>query len=184
MDNPEERSLPERCLESQNFREGALMTPTLYNNNYQIVQGPDTVAIVVEMSHDARIIRLNAQHRTDGVRDWFGDSIGRYEGGALVVETTNFHPLQLRANSDKLKLTERFTRVGKDRILYRFTVEDPETYSQPWGGEYEFTPSPGPLFEYACHEGNRGLEGILAGARWEEAQQRAAAQAKPTAGAR
>jgi hypothetical protein len=171
-DNPEARSLAERCLESQNFREGALMTPTLYNNNYQIVQSTDAVAIIVEMSHDARIIRLNGKHRTDGVRTWFGDSIGRYEGDVLVVETTNFHPLQLARNSEKLKLTERFRRVGKDRILYQFTVEDPETYSQSWGGEYEFTPSNGPLFEYACHEGNRGMENILAGARYEEAQAR------------
>lgn len=174
-DNPEDRGLPERCLVSQNIREGALLTPTLYNNNYQIVQSPDSVAIVVEMSHDVRMVRLNAKHRTDGVRPWFGDSIGWYEGDTLVVETTNFHPAQLRQNSDKLKLTERFKRLSKDRLLYQFTVEDPEVYSQPWSGEYEFVTANGPLFEYACHEGNRGLENILAGARYEEAE---AAKAK------
>ena len=168
-DNPEDRSLPERCLVSQNFRNGALMTPTLYNNNIQIVQGKDTVAILVEMSHDVRLVRLNAKHRTDGVKPWFGDSIGHYEGDTLVVETTDFNPEQLTRESSKLKVTEKFTRVAKDRVLYRFTVDDPDTYTQAWGGEYEFSPSGG-LYEYACHEGNYGLPSLLRGARQEEAQ--------------
>jgi hypothetical protein len=165
-DNPENRSLPERCLVSQNFRDGALLSPTLYNNTYEIVQSPQAVVIVVEMSHDARIVRLNARHGT--TPQWFGDSIGWYDGDTLVVETTNFHPAQLRQNSANLKLTERFTRVGEHRLLYRFKVEDPAVYAQPWGGEYEFNTSSGPLYEYACHEGNYGLPNILAGARQQE----------------
>ncbi len=175
LDNPEDRPLPERCLVSQNFRNGALMTPTLYNNNMQIVQSKDTVAIMVEMSHEARLVRLNGQHRTDGIKPWFGDSIGRYEGPTLVVETTGFNPKQLTRESEKLKLTERFTRVAKDRILYQFTVDDPDTYTQPWGGEYEFTPTGGLIYEYACHEGNHGMENLLRSARYieQEAKQKA-----------
>jgi hypothetical protein len=169
FNNPEGRSLAERCLVSQNFRNGALITPTLYNNNIQIVQGKDTVAILVEMSHDVRLVHLNAKHGPTAEKRWFGDSVGHYEGPTLVVETTDFNPESIGNASANLKLTERFTRVGKDRLLYQFRVEDPKTYSQPWGGEYEFKTSRG-LYEYACHEGNRGMEGLLAGARWKEKQ--------------
>ena len=165
-DNPEDRILPERCLVSQNISTGALMNPTLYNNTYVLQQSKDTVAIVVEMAHDVRYIRLNAEH---GVSPrWFGDSVGHWEGDTLVVDTINFHPEQLARNSDKLHLVERFTRVGKDRLLYQFKVEDPGAYAQPWGGEYEFRTSDGPQYEYACHEGNHGLQGILSGARADE----------------
>ncbi len=174
FDNPEDRSLPERCLVSQNFRNGALLTPTLYNNNIQIVQAKDTVAIVVEMSHDVRLVRLNDKHRPAEITAWFGDSIGWYENGALVVETTNLHPQTLGLASPALKLTERFSPAGKGRLLYRFTVEDPNTYAQPWGGEYEFRASNGQIYEYACHEGNRGLESLLAGARFAEKEARQA----------
>jgi hypothetical protein len=177
-DNPEDRSLPERCLISQNFRNGALLTPTLYNNNMQIVQSKDTVAIMVEMSHEARLVRMNAKHRTDGIRPWLGDSIGWYDGDTLVVETTGFNPKQLTRESPKLKLTEKFTRVGKDRLLYRFTVDDPDTYTQTWGGEYEFTPTNGLMYEYACHEGNHGMEGLLKSARYIEQEAKKAAAVK------
>ena len=165
-DNPESRGLADRCLIGQNVSTGSLMGPSLYNNTYVIQQSKDTVVIVLEMSHEPRIIRLNAQH--GNVPRWYGDTIGHYEGDTLVAETTNYHPEQLTRNSAKLKLTERFTRVGRDRILYQFKVEDPETYAQPWGGEYEFHTSPGPQYEYACHEGNYGLVGILKGARADE----------------
>jgi hypothetical protein len=176
-DNPEDRSLPERCIVSQNFRNGALITPTLYNNNMQIVQSKDTVAIMVEMSHEARLVRMGGTHRTDGIKPWFGDSIGRYEGPTLVVETTGFNPKQLTRESEKLKLTERFTRVAKDRILYQFRVEDPDTYTQPWGGEYEFSPTGGLIYEYACHEGNHGMENLLRSARYvEQEEKKTAAQ--------
>lgn len=165
-DNPENRSLADRCIVGQNTFMGAVMTPSLYNNTYVIQQSPTAVVIVLEMSHEPRIIRLNAQHGK--APRWYGDTIGHFEGDTLVAETTNYHPEQLVRNSPQLKVTERFTRVGPGRILYQFKVEDPETYTEPWGGEYEFHTSPGPQYEYACHEGNYGLVGILQGARADE----------------
>jgi len=176
-DNPEDRSLPERCLVSQNISTGALLNPTLYNNTYVISQGKDSVALVVEMSHDVRLVRLNAQHGTEP--KWLGDSVGHWEGDTLVVDTINFHPEQLAYNSPQLHLVERFTRVAPDRVLYQFRVEDPGAYTQPWGGEYEFKSSDGPQYEYACHEGNHGLLGILAGARAQEKERQQAAAAAP-----
>jgi hypothetical protein len=177
-DNPETRALGERCLTSFGFSAGPVMLPLLYNNTYQIVQGRDTVAIVVEMVHDVRIIRLNAPHRTDGLRPWFGDSIGHYEGDTLVVETTNFpQSQQFMGSWENLKVTERFTRARGDRVLYQFKVEDPSVWLQPWGGEYEFSRAGGMLYEYACHEGNYALADILAGARAEEAANRGAVKA-------
>ena len=169
-DNPENRSLGERCILAFGYSGGPVMLPSLYNNTYQIVQTPGEVAIVVEMVHDVRHIRLNAQHRTDGVRPWLGDSIGWWEGPTLVVETVGYHPRQsfMGATGEHLKVTERFTRAGPDRLLYGFTVEDPDAFVRPWGGEYEFTPAKGPVYEYACHEGNYGLRSILAGARARE----------------
>jgi len=168
-DNPETRALGERCLTSFAYSAGPVMLPLLYNNVYKIVQGKDTVAIEVEMVHDVRIIRLNAVHRSDGLRPWFGDSVGHYEGDALVVETTNFPQQQPFLGSWKnLKVTERFSRTGTDHILYQFKVEDPTVWTQAWGGEYEFSKAGGMLYEYACHEGNYALPGILAGARAEE----------------
>ena len=177
-DNPEGRSLGERCL-TVGAGWGPVMMPGLYNNNYEIVQSKDSVAIMTEMVHDVRVIRLNAQHRTDGVRPWFGDSIGHYEGDTLVVETTGYNPQQgLRGSSDNLKVTERFRRVSPDRMSYKFKVEDPTTWTQPWSGEYEFSKTKGLVYEYACHEGNYALEGILAGARDEERLARAASAKK------
>jgi hypothetical protein len=181
-DNPETRPLGERCITSFGFSAGPVMLPLLYNNTYQFAQSKDTVAIVVEMVHDVRMVHLNAKHRTDGVRPWFGDSIGHYEGKTLVVETTNFPQSQTFMGSWKnLKVTERFTRVAKDRMLYQFKVEDPTVWVQPWGGEYEFRPAGGMLYEYACHEGNYGLEDVLSGARAEEAKAAQATDAKSVA---
>jgi len=177
-DNPETRSLGERCLTSFGNSWGPVMLPQLYNNNYAIVQSRDAVVINVEMVHDNRVVRLNQPHRTDGVRPWHGDSVGRWEGDTLVVETTNYHTSQnFRGASANLKVTERFRRVAPDRLLYQFTVEDPTVWTRPWSGEYEFYRSPG-VYEYACHEGNYGLEGILAGARAEEAEARRRASAQ------
>jgi hypothetical protein len=184
-DNPEGRSYGERCIMSFGQSSGPVMQPQLYNNNYEFVQSKDSVGIWVEMVHDVKIVRLNAKHRTDGVRPWMGDSIGHYEGPTLVVETTNFPKAQaLRGSWENLKVTEKFTRVAADRILYQFKVEDPTNWSQPWGGEYEFGKSKGLVYEYACHEGNYGLEGILAGARDEEQQAKDATGKKPVADAR
>jgi hypothetical protein len=167
-DNPETRSLGERCIMSFGSSSGPIMQSQLYNNNYEFVLTKDHLAIWVEMVHDVRIIPIGGKHRTDGVRPYMGDSIAWWEGDTLVVETINYHPNQnFRGASEDLKVTEKFTRVGPDRLLYQFRVEDPKTWSQPWGGEYEFAKAVG-LYEYACHEGNYGLEGILAGARQEE----------------
>ena len=167
FDDPERRSLGERCLLSFGRNAGPPMLANgFYNNNYQIIQAKDHVAIVVEMVHDTRIVPLNAKHRTDGVRPWLGDSIGWWDGETLVVETTNFpRAMAYRGSWEKLKVTERFTRKGKDRLYYAFTVEDPDVWDTAWGGEYEFSPLEGRVMEYACHEGNYALEGILAGAR-------------------
>ena len=169
-DNPEGRALGERCLLSFGNSSGPVMLPGLYNNTYQFVQTRDQVVIDVEMVHDARIVRMNAaQHIPASVRPWMGDSIGHWEGGTLVVETTNFHPEQVfRGASEHLKVTERFTRTAKDRLHYAFWVDDPSVFAKPWGGEYEFSRITGQVYEYACHEGNYGLVGILQGAREED----------------
>src|ERR1700730_14836627 len=179
-ENPENQTLGERCLTSFGYRPGPVMVHLLYNNNYEIAQSKDTVAIVVEMVHDVRIIHIGAKHRTDGARPWMGDSIGWYEGPTLVVETTNFpEATSLHGAWKELKVTERFTRVGPHRVLYQFTVADPTVWDRPWSGEYEFSSSKGRIFEYACHEGNYALEGILSGARADEAA--AAEKAKAAA---
>ena len=173
----ETRSLGERCITGFGRNTGPPMLPNgYYNNGYQIIQTPETVAIVVELIHDARIVRLNGTHRADGVRPWMGDSIGHYEGDTLVVETTNIPEQQHFMGSWKnLKVTEWFSRVPGDKILYRFQVEDPDTWDKPWGGEYTFSPLNGRTYEYACHEGNYALPGILGGARRLEADAAAAA---------
>jgi hypothetical protein len=184
FDSYETRSLGERCIMSFGRNAGPPMFPNgFYNNNYQIVQTKDSVLIEVEMIHDLRVVRLNSKHRTDGVRTYMGDSIGWWEGDTLVVETTNVPQNQQFMGAWKdLKVTEKFTRVGKHRLHYQFTVDDPTVWEKPWGGEYEFSPMDGVIYEYACHEGNYALPGILAGARAEEAQKAAdAAKAKPAA---
>jgi hypothetical protein len=168
-EGPETRSLGERCLMSFGSSAGPPMLPLMYNNTYSIVQNQDTVMILVEMVHDARIIRLGGKPLPKSVKRWMGDSIGRWEGETLVVETTNFHPLQgFRGSNENLKVIERFSRTAPDRILYQFKVEDPSTFVQPFSGELPLNATPDKLYEYACHEGNYALPGILAGAREEE----------------
>jgi hypothetical protein len=179
FDGPEQRALGERCILGFGTNSGPPMLPVMYNSNYQIVQNRDTVLIHIEMVHDARIIRLGGQHPPAQVRSWMGDSIGRWEGDTLVVETTHFNPaqpIQIGQNatyrsipiSPGLKVTERFTRVGPRTIKYEFTVDDPDTFSTAWRGEIPFNYTEQPIYEYACHEGNYALPGILAGAREEE----------------
>jgi len=182
FDNHESRPLGERCIISFGRNAGPpMLSNSTYNNNYHIVQGRDHVAIEVEMVHDMRIIRLNSTHRKDNVRPWFGDSIGWYEGETLVVETTHIPQRQAYQGAwENLKVTERFTRVGPNRLHYAFTVDDPTVWDAKWGGEYEFAPLNGRLAEYACHEGNYALPGILAGARQDE--RNAAAAAAPGRG--
>jgi hypothetical protein len=179
-DHPELRPLAERCLTSFGSNAGPPMLPNyFYNNNYTIVQTPDAVMILTEMVHDVRVIRIGGEHAPASVRPWFGDSIGRWEGDTLVVETTNFSPRHGYRNAwEHLKVTERLRRADADTIAYRFTVEDPTTFTAPFTGELVFRAmAPGELvYEYACHEANYGLEGVLKGAR---AQEREAAQKKP-----
>ena len=170
-DHPEFRPLAERCLLSFGSSAGPPMLPNyFYNNNYQIVQTPDHVMILVEMVHDARIVRLNATtHVPKHIRPWMGDSIGRWEGDTLVVETTNFPPQQtFRGASENLKVIERFTRADADTILYRFTIEDPTTFTKPFSGEVPFEATDEVIYEYACHEGNYALSNILSGERDRE----------------
>jgi len=169
-DGPELQAVDDRCILPIGSNAGPVMLPLPNNSNYQIVQTADHVVILVEMIHDARIVRMNSRHRTDGRRPYLGDSIGWWEGEALVVETTNFPPEQIfRGSWINLKITERFTRVREDRLLYRFTVEDRTKWDQPWAGEYEFRPSAGPIDEYACREGEVSLPAMLLAARRREA---------------
>jgi hypothetical protein len=179
FDHPELRPLAERCITSFGNNAGPPMLPNyFYNNNYTIVQSKDTVVILTEMVHDARVIRINGTHPPAGLRKWFGDSIGRWEADTLVIETTNFHPMNAFRNSwENLKVTERLSRKDARTINYRWTVEDPSTFTAPFTGELVFNAmAPGEMvYEYACHEANYGLEGVMSGAR---AQEREAAKKK------
>jgi hypothetical protein len=176
FDGPEARPMAERCIVGFGSTGGPPMINVLYNNHYQIVQTPETILILVEMNHDARIVRMNAKHLPESIRPWMGDSIGWWEGDTLVVETTNFNPgEELRTNfnqsfyiSKEGKVTERFTRVSPTQILYQFSVDDPAIFSKVWRAEMAMNAADGQLFEYACHEGNYALPGILAGARKAE----------------
>jgi hypothetical protein len=168
FDGPENRPLPERCLILQGA--GPPITPTAYNNNVQITQGVGYVALLIEMGHEARIIPTDGRpHLPPDVRLWKGDSRGHWEGDTLVVETANFsNKNSFRGSSENMKLIERFRRADADTLIYQFTVEDPDTWARPWTVEIPVTKSQGRLFEYACHEGNYGMAGALAGARAEE----------------
>jgi len=167
FDDPELRPLGERCLLGFGSTSGPPTLPNYFYNNYkQIVQTPDTVLILIEMVHDARIIRLNGQHPPPSIRKWMGDSIGHFEGDTLVVETTNFtNKTRFRGSSENMKVIERFKRVDDGTILYRFTIEDPSTWDQSWTGEYPWLATDDKIYEYACHEGNYALGDILRGER-------------------
>ena len=174
FDGPETRPMAERCLVGFGSTGGPPMINVMYNNTYQFLQTPQHVVVVVEMNHDARIIPLGDAKQENP--QWLGNSKGRWEGDTLVVETTNFNPGEsLRTffqNSYLLspdaKVTERFTRIGDTQILYQFSVDDPKLFSQVWKAEMIFNQSKQPAYEYACHEGNYALPGILAGARKNE----------------
>ena len=173
FDNPENRSLIERCLLFAGNAGPPMIPNGAYNNNYTIVQTADHVMIMPEVVHDTRIIRLGEPNPLpDHIRPWLGDSWGHWEGDVLVVETTNFHPLQLFQGlpSDNLKVIERFSRADEDTILYEFTIDDPTSYTQQWGGEIPFKRLDALLYEYACHEGNYALSNVLSGARYQERQ--------------
>ncbi|PCI82409.1 MAG: hypothetical protein COB20_00030 [SAR86 cluster bacterium] len=169
---PESRPLAERCLMSFGSSSGPPMLPILYNNHYQIVQSPGYVMILVEMVHDARIIRIDADPLPDAFRPWMGDSVGRWEGDTLVVETSRLNPSQkFRNSTENFRITERFTRVSDTVMNYSFTAQDPDTFVQPFSAEMPMNLTDDILYEYACHEGNYSLPGVLAGARLDEAQQ-------------
>jgi hypothetical protein len=171
--DPEQRPLGERCLLGFGSTSGPPAFPNyFYNNLHQIVQTPDHVLILSEMVHDARIVRMNAEHRPAHMKFWMGDSIGRWEGDTLVVDTTNFNDkTRFRGSGEALHVVERFTLVDVDNVLYQFTVEDPNTWASPWSGEYVWPRTADPIYEYACHESNYALEGILRGARYRESEQ-------------
>ena len=165
-DDPEMRPLAERCLLAFGSSGGPPMLPVLYNNLKKIVQTPTTVMIYVEMVHDARIVRMNAEHAPAEVRKWLGDSVGRWEGDTLVVDTTNFNDAPaLSGASRNLHVVERFSRLDENTLLYQFTVEDPTVWTKPWSGEYTWRATQDRIYEYACHEGNYSFGGILRGAR-------------------
>jgi hypothetical protein len=175
-DGPESRLLSERCITQ--WHEGPPMLVPNYSSIYRIIQGPGYVTIHQERSHGVRLIPLDGRERlSPRFRQYSGESRGRWEGDTLVVEVTNFNDqtdFRSSANlrSEEFKLVERFTRTDKDTILYQFTVEDPRTWTRPWAAELPLRATEGPLFEYACHEGNYGLGFILSGARAEEAAER------------
>jgi hypothetical protein len=172
FDGPELRPLAERCLLGFGSTSGPPTLPNyFYNNMKQIVQTRDQLLILNEMVHDARVIRMNAEHLPSNIRRWMGDSVGKWEGDTLVVDTTNFtSKTQFRGSGENLHVVERFTRTGPDTILYRFIVDDPSTWDRAWTGEYPWNKTTENLYEYACHEGNYSLGGMLRGARQKEAE--------------
>ena len=178
---PEALPLAERCLLGFGNTAGPGMMGTLYNSTYQFVQTDDYVMILAEMAHDARIIPLfdsaedaRANTRPQVMEQWLGDSRGWYEGDTLVVETINIKPTQMEQSSvaitDDGTITERFSRHSNSEIVYQFIVEDSNLYRQPWTAELSFYATEGPVYEYACHEGNYAMPGMLAGARLQEAE--------------
>lgn len=176
---PEDLPLRERCLIAQSDGGGPVMLDGLYNNNYEFHLTDDYLVINVEMVHDARIIPIyasaneaRASHKPAVIKPWLGDSVAWWEGDTLVSETRNVHPVQESRTSTPVSpkgtVTERFTRLNDAELLYQFEVEDPVHYTTKWSGEYTFRPTKGHVYEYACHEGNYAMAGILGGARLKE----------------
>ena len=169
-EGPEDRLLQERCI--------TYGTPQLtegYQSQYQIVQSPTSIAVMTEMIHDARVIPVsNSPHPSAAVRQWRGDSRGHWEGDTLVVDTTNYKPRAFMSiSSEKLHVTERFTRTGPEVLRYEITINDPDVWTKPWSLMIPLRRSSLPVYEYACHEGNEGLVGILAGARAQDSAAKA-----------
>ncbi len=176
-EGPEDLGLSERCL--LGFSSGPPILPSFYNNNLQIFQGPGYVVIQTEMIHEARIVPIDGRpHLPAGIRQWLGDSRGRWEGDTLIVDTTNFthksafsgNVLNRGGGTDKMRLVERFRRAADETLLYEFTVEDPTTWTRPWTVQVPMTKSQEHMYEYACHEGNYGMRNLLSGARTQEKQ--------------
>jgi hypothetical protein len=170
-DSWEDRSVYERCI--LGFNAGPPIEPRAYNNHMQVFQTPDHVVIFNEMVHDSRIISLAPRdHLPDSVRQWMGDSMGRWEGDTLVIETANLYKENSftgrQGATQDMRLVERFTRADANTLVYEFTVEDPATWTRPWSVEVPMARSAEQVWEFACHEGNYGMDGILAGHRAEE----------------
>ena len=181
-DNPEQRPLSEQCILGFGSTSGPPALPDyFYNDLHQIVQTPDTIMILSEMIHDARMIRMNQPHLDKSYRLWMGDSVGHWDGDALVIDTTNFNDkTRFHGATENLHVIERLTRLDNKTLLYRFTVEDPDTWDRPWTGEETWPLTDKPILEYACHEGNYALSDVMRGARHQEAEE-AAAKAKAAA---
>ncbi|HVY89942.1 MAG TPA: hypothetical protein VG942_13815 [Hyphomonadaceae bacterium] len=186
-EGPEVLPLRERCLISQSDGGGPVMLNGLYNNNYEFHLTKDYLVIEIEMVHDVRIYTIygsaaeaRAHHKPSAIMPWLGDSVAWWEGDTLVAETRNVNPVQAAHTSTPLSpqgtVTERFTRIADGELLYQFRVEDPVHYTRPWSGEYSFKPAKGVIYEYACHEGNYSVPGILRGARMKEAKAEAPAK--------
>jgi hypothetical protein len=180
---PEDVGLSERCL--LGFSSGPPILPSFYNNNLQIFQAPGYLVILTEMIHEARIVPLDGRpHLPSGIKQWLGDSRGRWEGDTLVVRTANLtgksafsgNIIGRGGATDNMRLVERFRRLADDTLLYSFTVEDETTWTRPWTVEVPMSRSDERMYEYACHEGNYGMRNLLAGAR---AQERTAPEAPP-----
>jgi hypothetical protein len=178
--DPEDLPLRERCLIAQSDAGGPVMLNALYNNNYSFVVTPGYFVIDLEMNHDVRVApifasaaKARASHQPAVIRPWLGDTVAWWEGDTLVTETKNVNPIQegrtVTPVSSQGTVTERFTRIARNELLYQFKVEDPAHYTQAWSGEYSFKPAKGQIYEYACHEGNYAMTGILRGARLKEA---------------
>jgi len=172
---PEDRPLQERCITY-----GSPQLTAGYQSYYQILQTPSTVVFMTEMIHDVRVIPLDGRpHLPSAIRRWLGDSRGHWEGDTLVVDTTNYKPRSfMGVSSEKLHVIERFSRTGPESLRYEITIDDPETWTKPWSLMVPWRHSPKPIYEYACHEGNMGMVGILAGARAEERAAGSAGQQK------
>ncbi len=168
-DSWEDRSLWDRCI---TVGLPSVMFPTGYNNNVAILQGPGYVTITHEMMHDTRIIPTDGRpHIGSAIRHYMGDSRGRWDGNTLVIDVTNFHPAtNYRGSAGTLHLVERYTRTGRNELRYEVTIDDPRTWEKPWTAVLDMAPQDGAIYEYACHEGNRGMENVLHAARVEEAR--------------
>jgi hypothetical protein len=172
-DDPEQRPLGERCIIGFSSTSGPPILPTyFYNNLHQIVQTGDSVLILTEMVHDARVVRMNAPHLPPTIRKWMGDSTGHWDGDTLVIDTTNFtDKTRFRGSSEALHTVERLTRVDAHTLRYQFTIEDASTWTKPWTAEYTWPATKDLMYEYACHEGNYAMGNILRGARLKEADE-------------
>jgi hypothetical protein len=168
-DGPEDTGLSTRCIHWS--MAGPPMLPGSYNNNYQVVQTEQYVLILNEMGHEARMVPLDGRPRPPGIDQWLGVSRGHWDGDTLIVETTNFgDETTVRGSGPNMRLTERFRRIAENLLLYEFTVDDPESFARPWTVQIPSVRVDELMYEYACHEGNRGMVGILAGARAAEAE--------------